>query len=179
MPVRGPILALDLSKTTGIAVGRPGDRPVLSTQKFARWEGATLAEAAAGAIRWLPELLAVHQPELIVVEAALLPRASRDATSARLALGFDFLVKGAAQCRGMRCEEAHRGTWTKFVLGCGNLNRTQAKAQMVALCRRMDLAPQNDDEADAAGVWFWACSQYGGRAFDETLPLMAKARMAA
>lgn len=179
MPVTGPILALDLSKTTGIAFGRPGERPILSHKMFARWNGATLAEAAAGALQWLPEVFAVYRPELIVLEAALPPQASRDQISARLALGFDFLVKGAASVKQVRCEEAHRGTWTKFVLGCGNLNRTQAKQQMVALCRRMDLTPQNDDEADAYGVWLWACNQFAGRAFDETLPLLAKARMAA
>lgn len=174
----GSILALDFSKAcTGIAFGRPGTLPVLSSKSFAKWEGATLAECASAVIRWLPELLSTYQPDLVVIEAALPPIASRDQVSARLALGADFLIKGACHVRAIRCEECHRGTWTAFVLGSGNLKSGEAKQRSMAIARSVGLEPKNNDEADAAGIWFWACSTYAGHQNDELLPLLARARL--
>lgn len=173
----GSILALDFSKrSTGIAFGRPGERPVLSTESFARWEGSTLAEAASAIIRWLPGALATFKPDLVVVEAALPPAASRDQISARLALGFDFLLKGACHVRALRCVECHAGTWKSFYLGSGNLKSAEAKARSIAVTKGVGLEPRNSDEADAAGIWFWACAEYAGHQVDALLPLIAAAQ---
>lgn len=174
------ILAVDFSKrSTGLAFGRPGERPVLSSISFAKWEGASLAEASSAIIRWLPEVFATYQPDMIVVEAALPPIASREQISARLALGFDFLLKGAAHLRTIRCEEVAGGTWKAFTLGCGNLPSAEAKRRSMAVCKGMGWEATNNDEADAACVWIWACATFYRRQFDEVLPLFAKAQRAA
>lgn len=173
----GSILGLDFSKkSTGIAFGRPGERPVLSTVSFAKWEGASLDEAASAIIRWLPELLGTYRPDMVVLEAALPPAASRDETSARLALGADFMIRGACHIRRVRFATVHRGTWTAFYLGKGNLKSAEAKARSLAVARGVGLEPRNADEADAAGIWFWACAEFAGHQVDEILPLIAAAQ---
>jgi Holliday junction resolvasome RuvABC endonuclease subunit len=151
------ILAIDFSKSrTGVCFGRPGQRPTLSSKSFAKWEGATLDEAAAGVIQWLPEVLSVYKPDLIALEAALPPIASRDQISARLALGADFMIKGAAKIRGIRCFEIHGNTWKSAILGSGNLPSSQAKKKSLQLCRGMGLEPKDDNEADAYAIWLYA-----------------------
>lgn len=176
----GPsILAVDFSKrSTGLAFGRPGERPVLSSISFAKWEGASLAEASSAIIRWLPEALGTFAPDLIVVEAALPPIASREQISARLALGFDFLLKGAAHLRTIRCEEVAGGTWKAFSLGCGNLPSAEAKRRSMAVCKGMGWEAANNDEADAACVWIWAEHEYGKFRRDNLLPIFSKVRAA-
>jgi len=172
------ILAIDFSKrATGIAFGRPGQKPVLSSVSFAKWEGATVAEAASAIIRWLPEALATFQPELVTVEAALPPIASRDETSARLALGFDFLIKGACNVKGIRCIEVHGGTWKSLVLGSGNLPTAEAKKRSLAVCRGMGLEPKSNDESDAYCVWLYSVLTHAKFNDNQALSVIAKLQM--
>ncbi|MGJ4855548.1 hypothetical protein ACN6KF_001494 [Labrys sp. La1] len=170
------ILSIDFSKSrTGICFGRPGERPTLSSKSFARWEGATLDEAAAAVIQWLPEVLSVYKPDLIALEAALPPIASRDQTSARLALGADFVIKGAAKLRSIRCYEIHGGTWKSAILGSGNLPSKQAKAKSLQLARGMGLEPKDDNEADAYCIWLYGVLHLAK--FNDTDALAAIAKL--
>jgi len=170
-------LSVDFSKkSTGLAFGRPGELPRLSSRGFAPWEGASLSECASAVIRWLPELLSTYQPDLVVIEAALPPAASRDQISARLALGADFVIKGACHIRGIRCVECHNGTWKAWFLGTSRLKSDRAKQRAIEICQSMGMSPKNGDEADAAAIWFWACSTYAGHHNDAMLPLLAKAQ---
>ena len=174
------ILSIDFSAAkTGLAYGEPGSRPVLSSQSFARWQNATLDEVAAAVIQWLPQAIATYQPSLIVVEAALPPIASRNAASAQVALGFDFLPRGAANIRGIRCIPVHLSTWRSFAFGTSRIKRAEAKARSIALCKGMGWEPKSHDEADAACIFLWAGATHYRKQFDACMPLFAAAQMRA
>jgi hypothetical protein len=176
--IDGDIIALDIAKQAGIAIGRPGQRPTLSTRRLAKWEGATLDEAYGAALDWCVELLA-FKPSLIVIEAPLPGHAGRRTEDVALAFGLQAIVRGAARNRGVRVELGNIGVWRKFVLGHGNLPSAEAKSRTLATCRRLGWSPANLDEADAAGLWIWACAEFAGHQADHLLPLLAKARSAA
>jgi hypothetical protein len=48
-------------------------------------------------------------------------------------------------------------TWRKAILGRGDLRTDEAKRAARAYCRLAGWTPQNDDEAEAACIWAWAC----------------------
>lgn len=176
----GPaILALDWSKRcTGIAYGRPGEMPRLSKKSFAQWEGADIGDCSCGVIQWLDEIWRACPPDLIVIEAALQPRFSRDMTSTHLALGADFLIKGLAKIRKVPCRDVKVVDWRRYFLGKSRPDE-DPKALARAVCTGMGLATSTHDEAEAAGLWFYACATFTKHQNDEILPLLAKARMKA
>lgn len=151
------ILAIDFSpSSTGLALGAPGDLPKLWTERFARWEGAGPYDVCASMIQWVGPMLALAKPDLIIIEAAI-PQNDR---YARIAMGADFLIGGAAKVRGIRVEACPNKTWKKHWHGSGGLKREEGKAKSIAVAKALGLDPRNNDEADAAGVWFWAGFTY-------------------
>lgn len=174
------ILAVDFSRSnTGIAFGRTGEKPILSSKKFAAWEYASIGEIGASVLIWINDLTLVYKPDILIIEAALAPAASRDQMSARYALGADFMIKAACCLRKIRCEEVAVGTWRAWLFGNGRMGSAQAKALGMKMCRDQGLEPKNNDESDAGCVWFWAEHEYGKFRRDNLIPLFAKSRAAA
>lgn len=148
------ILSIDFSKArTGCAFGKPPGLPKLFHKEFG--EASNLTDCAASMLDWVPEILAVYQPDVVLLEAALPPIASRDQNSARLALGADFLIKGFCARNAIKLIEVDGGTWKSRILGTSRLKTPEVKKRSMALCKAFDLDPRNHDEADAFAVWLY------------------------
>lgn len=166
------LMAVDFATNVGVAVGAKGEIPRLISKSLARYEGATLGDIARQLMDWFPELVAVHAPDVIIIEAPLPPAASRGPEAARIAFGGDFVVKGCASRIGARCFEVHNGTWKADVLGSGNLPSYRAKARSMEIARAFDLAPENDNESDAFCIWLYgmrAHLQFRTQRMDEVI----------
>jgi hypothetical protein len=62
------VLALDLASVSGWAVGEPGKEPAHGSIRFAS-VGASHEAVFAGAFKWMINMVAEHQPSLIVWES--------------------------------------------------------------------------------------------------------------
>lgn len=151
------MLILDFSKkNTGVAFGRPPHMPKLFSKSFG--EDSTLTECAGALSVWFAEMLAVYKPDIVGIEAALPPIASRDQYSARLGLGADFMIKGLCYRAGVRCIEIDGNKWKSRILGTSRLKSEKVKARSKAVARAFSaygLVSRNNDEADAFCMWLY------------------------
>lgn len=145
------LLAIDWSKgSTGLCLGKWGERPTLTTVSFGKDDN--LIGAAAQMIQWVPSMFRVFKPEMILLEAAF---STGGDIATRLAFGADFLLKGCCSLEGIRMDEVHNGTWKRDILGTGNLKSEDAKARSKMVAKAFGMEPKNSDEADAFCIWLW------------------------
>ena len=171
------IIALDWSrKSTGVAIGRPGEKPEFSTVKFATYANADIGDIGAALLTWVNEFTTQYRPDIVILERHMNPGDSRGMEAAIYAIAADAIIKGACKLRRIRAEDVHRGTWTKFFLGNGGLSSNEAKKRGFEICLELGWNPNNYDESDAGGIWAWSCATYAGHANDAILPLMAAAQ---
>lgn len=147
------ILALDLASQTGIAFGRPGERPVLRTEKL----GITHPQRFAQAMITTRKLCREFKPDLIVIEAPLAAGGGGTKANPELAMGIRGCVIGMAFIEGVSTAQYPVQTIRKHFLGHGGLKRAEAKRKTVARCRALGWNPQTEDEADAAALWDLTC----------------------
>ncbi|MCV9940943.1 hypothetical protein OIU35_31720 [Boseaceae bacterium BT-24-1] len=161
------VLALDISKTcTGIAFGRPGERPTLLSINGSEIDAAA-AMAKLGT--WLIEFCRVSRPDWLYYEAALnIIPGEYDAEEQRVkAKGnpqttitlakMTGVVEFIAEMKHIRWRTANVQTVRKNFLGSGRPD--QPKKHVKAMCLELGWTPKNTDESDAAAVWSWACIQ--------------------
>ncbi len=147
------ILALDPGKRTGVALGVPGARPVLSVVNFARTHDGPEDIFAC--------TLETDKPTLLAIEAPIPPSQKAGLTNfdtTLIAIGLSAIFRGAARERSIPIKLAPIGSWRKYVLGCGNLKGADAKAGMVRLCRGLGWGDVDHNAAEAAGIWLYACA---------------------
>lgn len=159
----GAIWGVDQNTKSGIACGIPGGVPHLETVKFRRHPDEDHADIYARAVHWFADRLRHNAPELIVVERVVPPSAQGGFTNhdtTMLTIGLFAIVCGIVKCKGIPLVTVAPQTWRKSFLGSGKLKRTEAKKAARDVCARMGWSAQTDDEADAAGIWFWACMQH-------------------
>ena len=154
------LMAVDFSTKIGVAVGRRGETPRLISKRLADWEERSISDVARQLMDWFPELLAVYKPDIVLIEAALTPAASRNASSARISLGGDFVLKGCVSRVTSKCYEVHQATWKKDILGSGHLSKEQAKPRSMEIARSFGLEPASNDESDAFCIWLYGMRQY-------------------
>lgn len=170
------VLSIDFSKSTGVAFGRRGEVPLLTTEKFGQWDKATIDEISRGVLQWIPGALALYKPDLVVIEAALPPSKGRGMNDARIALGGDFLIKGQCSLAGVRCFEIHNKTWKAFILGNGNLPSADAKRRSMLIAAEFGLTPRNDNESDAFCIWLYTMIKNVGFYTPTMQQILAKAQ---
>ena len=124
------ILSLDLSLRVGWAYGRGFDRPLHGV-----W---ALGKTA----------IAVHSPDLIIMEAPLPPQAQTAAISARLQFGLAAICEMIASERGVRCEEEAAHVVRKLVFGRARVE----KETVVQWCREQGWQPADHNDADALAL---------------------------
>lgn len=178
------ILALDVSKRcTGVCYGRPGEAP-----RFLSVKGDGLDNTAAMMKlgRWLIEWLKVERPDYVFLEAAINPAAFMgrfDADKGRVEMSSNpdttvTLAKMAAVVefvvgmKGIALRLANVQTCRKSFIGSGNLKGDIAKARAFAMSRALGWQPHNQDEGDAAAVWFYAGTQVAPRHYTPITPML-------
>lgn len=157
----GPlILGVDAATRTGLALGRPGERPDICTLNFRRDRTDGPTDIFGRAITVMATRFRDRCPDLMAIEEPLPGFRSHNFDATRIALGLYGIFTGIAKAKGVRVLPAPIGSWRKFFLGRGNLKGDKAKAECVRLCRQLGWEVPNDDHnaAEAAGIFAWACA---------------------
>lgn len=140
------ILSLDLSLRVGWAYGRGFDRPLHGV--WALGKTADLGRVFSGFAGELESAIAVHSPDLIIMEAPLPPQAQTAAISARLQFGLAAICEMIASERGVRCEEEAAHVVRKLVFGRARVE----KETVVQWCREQGWQPADHNDADALAL---------------------------
>lgn len=151
------ILAFDPATKTGVAVGRPGERPVLTIETFGG-SGSTHGAKFVQALITVRRLIDAHKPDAIALEAALAAGGGGAFDRNALAMGFRACILMAAYERNIKVREIAVSTIRKHFIGNGKLARAKAKAETQRRCRDLKWAYHDDNDADAAAVWDTACA---------------------
>jgi hypothetical protein len=145
------ILALDVATRMGVAEGLPGETPQLYSIDFSRPKGDTV-DIFAAATRWARKTFETLPPRKAYLEG-LVPKYDKT-----VQCGLWAIIAGAAHVNGVPIEVVPVQTWRAFVLGNGKLPRREAKTRAIQICAQLGWRVRNDDEAEAACIWLYACS---------------------
>ena len=149
------IAALDLASQTGAAVGEPCCRPILFTEKLGQ-TGAPHGERFDAALHMMSRIIKQYSPALIVLEAPLkIPGTKSDVEM--MLMGLRGCVMGVAHRHHIPFDQHSVQTIRKHFIGTAKLKRKEAKLATIARCKQLGWGPKNDDEADAAALWHYAC----------------------
>lgn len=167
----GPILALDLARLTGFAIGRPGEIPRSGTEVLSK-PHAGLGVQAGRLISFLNREFRDSQPIMVVKEAPFSLAAFSDHRVAekvvRSAYGLHAIVEGMAHRFDIPCHDAPEATVTKHFTGKGRHGgRANRKRAIIERCHQLgylDRRCRDDDRADAIAVWSWAEAHLARRA---------------
>lgn len=164
----GSIIALDLSRQcTGIAHDGPDPtRPLMSSYRapaplgLGEGDGIDYGRTYAGFRGRLVALIGVVKPSCVAFEAPMhvvgghgSSRPTNQAT-VRVLFGLAAITEEACGSLGVLCFEVNIATIKKHFAGHGRAE----KNAMMARCRQLGWAVENDNEADAAALWCYAKS---------------------
>jgi hypothetical protein len=169
---RGEVLGIDLSsRSAGFAYGAPGEKPRLWSVDFMR-DGdvhdfyGNLTAYTATVLRDNPiKLVAIEE---LIAPSAMAGRSNNDVTMTTV--GGYAIVIGIIKCKKIPYQPVRVETWRKHFIGIGKLThikkpaerRKEGKRLAVQRCRQLGWKVDNDDEADAAGIWDWAGATHMG-----------------
>lgn len=151
------ILAFDLATNTGVAYGRPGERPTMESVNM----GVTQPQRFAQAMLMTRRLCKSVKPDIIVIEAPLAAGGGGAAARAEIAMGLRGCVIGMAFLESIPVSQYAASTIRKHFIGHGGMKRKEAKRAALVRCKQLGWNPLNDDEADAAALWDYACAIRG------------------
>jgi hypothetical protein len=171
----GPlILAIDCATVTGLCSGRPGETPVLETVRFGD-NGASHFEIGARALRWVAFRLRDERPDQIWIEepisfAGLAGKTNKNSL-VRLN-GLFLLIGSAARLKGVPVHLVKVNEARKNFIGKGRLKGAEAKRRCRGMCKQLGWAVRNDDESDAAAIWWVACAANAPELVPPISPMM-------
>jgi hypothetical protein len=156
------ILGLDVATRCGHALGRLGETPVAGSVRFGNSssdENVVFAAALDWASRFLQPF---PRPDVVMIEALLPPDAMKGNTSKavrdRLA-GLHGVIRAVAQLRGVgKIETCSVGDVRSHFIGHRGAKRDVAKRETMRRCARLGWDCKDDNAADAAAVWSYACA---------------------
>jgi Holliday junction resolvasome RuvABC endonuclease subunit len=162
VPAPPKILAADIATQTGIAEGRPGETPSLSTLKFGG-DGVSHARICANCLDWIACKLTDDPPDIIVIEAPLpigaaIGRGRSNAKSIIRLQGLYCIVLAAATLKRIRVCDYEVGPIRTAFIGEPKLKGDEAKRRCKRMCEMLGWPAKNLDEADAAALWYFACA---------------------
>lgn len=174
------VLALDLATTTGWAEGEAGGKVRSGRVRFAP-PGSSPAAVFAGAQEWIEARLKAFRPRVIVYEAPLpatVVHGRTNADTAQLLLGLPAIIEAGAHRSGVYdIRAANVQDVRGYFLGPNRrrLKRHEAKTATLRMCRAMGLEVDDDNEADAVALWFYASGILNPRLHQHHGELFARA----
>ena len=158
-------------KSTGIAAGDGTAAPDLRAFSPRRED-----RQYADFMRWWSARVKEYEPSLIAVEAPFVGPGKPDA--ARVLFGLVGIAQGIAELRGVPLIQVNIGSWRAAFIGKGRFKdehdpvtgktvkgRDVAKRACLRVCHSLAWEVRNDDnKADACGVWAYAHLNYGNSA---------------
>lgn len=158
------VLAFDLATSTGVALGHAGQTPRAWSVDLGKERGH--AARFSKALRMVRLLTDDFKPDLIAVEAPV-----GGPKTSHFLVGLSACVTGEAMNQGVRCEKFAINEIRKHFLGkhltvkhFPHLKSHQAKAEIkrsvMNRCALLGWHVPNDDAADAAALWDYACAKH-------------------
>lgn len=156
------VLAFDTAIKTGVAVGRPGEKPQTFTVDLGK---ADWNVRFSRCLRMADHFITKFKPDLVVVEAP----AAGNFTNADL-VGLTVLVRGQAALRGIHCESVMANSVRKHFLGRAYkasdfpgkshaAAKGAIKAMVIGRCVALGWDVKDDNQADAAALLDFALSK--------------------
>ncbi len=148
----GGVLCLDLAGVTGWAYGLlTDDKPIFGVWMLPKLGGEGAKYAAFE--NTLADTMEACQPSWMVIEAALPPQAQTHTSSAHQAYGLRAIALSEAYRASVPWSSVDAMTARLEVLGVAR--PPDAKAAVIAWCRKRGWAVQHHDSADACVLWEW------------------------
>lgn len=160
------ILALDLASVTGIAVGLPGGAP--TAWSFDLGAGRSEDHRFSQALVLTHKLIERHKPDLLAIEAPV-----GGPKTSHFLVGLVACVRGCAFNRKVRIESYNIAAIRKHFVGGHvtsaaykhldpkrrkNEARKAGKNLVMNRCRQLGWQCDDDNAADAAALWDYACA---------------------
>lgn len=153
-----PVLALDLSLTTGWALWDSFGRVTSGVQSFETKRGESAGMRFLRARRWLREVLSLAGGKgVIAYEQAH----HRGGHATAVGVGLVTVVLEEAADQGWETTNVHTSALKKHATGKGNAKKPDMVAAARARWEREDVT--DDNEADALLVLAWALDEIGER----------------
>lgn len=153
------ILAFDLGATCGIALGRPGGRPALSSRRVGGGNvphgGRFLAMQ-----KLTRDIVDRYGPDRIVIEMPIAAGVKGSQERVQLAMGYRAAVSTIAYARNIPFSEFSVMSIRKHFIGGASVKRAPAKAATIARATALGWSPKDEDAADAAAVWDYTCAHF-------------------
>lgn len=160
------LLALDLASVTGVAVGSPGGAPTTWSVDLGKARSEDLRFSQA--LILTHKLIERHKPDLIAIEAPV-----GGPKTSHFLVGLVACVRGCAFNRKVRIEAYNIASIRKHFCGghitsaaYGHLEpkrrknaaRAAGKNAVIQRCRQLGWTVDDDNAADAAALWDYACA---------------------
>lgn len=169
------IVALDIATATGVCIGSAGGAPACISVDLGKGLGDD--EKFAQALKVVDRIIRAEAPDLVVVEAAI-----GGPQSSQFLVGLVAIVRAVCTARGVPVKAHHQGSIRKHFLGHVPSVRGQGaaskyaakkaiKAQVINRCRALGWTVEDDNAADAAALWDFACSRLSAAHGSATSPL--------
>lgn len=168
-PYRPYILAIDPATATGICHGQAGGTPSLMTKRFRISPGESNARVWGRAVYFMNGALA--DCEAVAIEKPPYIIGNTNHATTEFLLGLYGAICGVVESRQIQLHEVAPNAWRKHFFGTGKLARADAKAEAMRRCRYLGWPAPDDNAADAAGIWLWACSQLAPQYAQQAGPL--------
>lgn len=158
------VLAFDIATQTGVAFGRPGEKPI--TKVIDLGSGRSDAARFAKALRMAEGFIEARKPDLVAVEAPIGPGSST------VLVGLYACVVAQAVKMGCKVERYQVQSIRKHFLGKAltskdypGLTKAESRAEIkrvvMVRCRMLGWPVDTDDEADAIALWDYAIAKAG------------------
>lgn len=153
----GMYIGLDLAYNTGVAIGRPGERPALSTLNL-RIRKQREGEVFYNSLCELRNTFEEFEPVEVFVEAPIHGKKADKIATREFLIGLRAIAYAAAFSSGSGVCQFQVSTIRKHFIGIGNLPRAEAKRAVMVRCKQLGWIADDDNQADAAAVWDYGCS---------------------
>jgi hypothetical protein len=159
------VMALDLATRTGMATAlSAAERPRVASWKLKDPEDDPSRAFRKLGIR-LRDEFAIERPDVVVIEAPLMPGGAKGHTNAKthyLLIGLVAVAHGICGPYGIRCVEVSVQKVRKFFVG--DARPQDPKRVVMARCHMLGLLPKterDDNVSDAVALWSWGAATYG------------------
>ncbi len=166
------LLAIDQATTSGFCVGKAGERPSWGSLRF---DGRGPGEIHANFRNWLVRVMTAERPSVVCFEKPYIPIGQKPrfaaagtgefwATASAKPMQMNPLVlrrllwmvgcieEVCHQFNIPECREVSPSEISKFLLG-RTPKRAEKKAATIAMIRAYGFEVQDDNAADAVGIW--------------------------
>lgn len=159
------ILALDIAKVTGFAIGPAGTITRSGSVKLDRLNEGP-AQMTFNLLAFLvDDLFVFGAPDLVAIEAALNPAAHKSANSVPYAFGGAYVASAISRRYGCRVEFINNDKVRKHFIGTARTgDRDKTKAAVIQRCIQLGYLPRDsrdDDRADACAIHDFASATFG------------------